>query len=95
MPQFNGKQEGKPANGVPNLRCPRNGKRTNFSRNSTPITRSHWARLNSAPGKAMEVDPQARIPANTVAARPKERAAVTPNVLAGKPVRVLKRFRPS
>jgi hypothetical protein len=30
MPQFNGKQEGMPANGVPNLRCPRNGKRTNF-----------------------------------------------------------------
>jgi len=30
MPQFNGKQEGMPANGVPNLRCPRNGKRPNF-----------------------------------------------------------------
>ena len=37
----------------------------------------------------MEVDPPARIPANKVAARPKERAAVTPNALAGTPVRVL------
>ena len=41
----------------------------------------------------MGADPPARIPANTVAVR-LERAAVTPTVLAGKLVRVLKRFRP-
>ncbi len=45
MPQFNGKQEAKPAFGPANLRCPRNGKRKNFTRNSASITQSHWARL--------------------------------------------------
>jgi hypothetical protein len=64
MPQFNGKQEAKPVIGPANLRCPRNGKRMNLRGDSASIIQSHWARLNTAPGKAMGVDPPARIPAN-------------------------------
>jgi hypothetical protein len=33
-PQFNGKQEGYAKHGVPNLRCPRNGK---WTRRKTPL----------------------------------------------------------
>jgi hypothetical protein len=35
MPQFNGKQEGSTYSGLPNLRCPRNGK---WTRRKTPLS---------------------------------------------------------
>jgi len=90
MPQFNGKQEAKAPRAGANLRCPRNGKRCEFLEIPLSSRKSHWTRLNSVPGKAMKVDPPARIPANTVAAPfPQRKArALTPIALAGKPVRV-------
>ena len=91
MPQFNGKQEGEP--NTADLTCAAPATVSGrIPRNSVSITQSHWARLNSAPGKAMEVDPPARIPANEVATPfPKGKVvAVTPKVLAGKPVRAMK-----
>jgi hypothetical protein len=51
---------------VPNLRCPRNGKWTNHF-DSASITATE--RFEHTLGKAMEVGPPARIPANTVVAR--------------------------
>jgi len=69
-PQFNGKQEGEPARGEPNLRCPRNGKQTRRPVGaSRRMLRFHHAAtgcLSTGPGKAMEVVLPARIPANTV-----------------------------
>jgi hypothetical protein len=44
MPQFNGKQEAKAPKARANLRCPRNGKRTNFSK-----FRFHHAKPLDAP----------------------------------------------
>ena len=76
MPQFNGKQEGPFTPIGPNLRCPRNGKQT---RDPKPFwfaplpSRSHWIAglvKGLCPGKAMEVDLSARIPANKVEVRP-------------------------
>jgi hypothetical protein len=75
MPQFNGKQGATRDTREANLRCPRNGKRSDVTAgvkacniiraSSNP---SHWARYDtSAPGKADESDPPARIPANTEA----------------------------
>ena len=61
-----------PSMAKPNLRCPRNGKWTN-PRDSVSLTATE--RFEHALGKAMEVVPPARIPANKVAAR--MRAAVT------------------
>jgi hypothetical protein len=83
---------GNAANGLPNLRCPRNGKRTNFPQE---IPFHHMKPLGASEQRAWEGDwndPPARIPANTVAARPEERAVVTPNALAGTPVRVFETF---
>jgi hypothetical protein len=102
MPQFNGKQGANPiapslskcSFGFANLRCPRNGKRMNFPGNSAPSSKPLGAPETARLGRRWN-DPPARIPANKVAAPSHEGAAVTPNVLAGKPVRVLKRFRPS
>jgi hypothetical protein len=68
MRQFNGKQEGMPGHGGPNLRCPRNGKRLNPSRDSAFITQA-TGRVEQAPGKAMKDAPPARIPANAGVAR--------------------------
>ena len=70
-PQFNGKQEGA-FNGLPNLRCPRNGKRTNhLLKNRFCFHQDHWAHAKHAAGKVMEVAPPARIPANKVVVRPR------------------------
>ena len=90
MLQFNGKQEDADATHADkrrnasakafNLRCPRNGKRTNgmYQRWRKPGTGAHLQlssqateRLEQAHGKAMKVVPRARIPANNV-----ERCAV-------------------
>src|SRR3954466_4807356 len=90
MPQFNGKQDAKPSvDGQANLRCPRNGKRTNFLTEIPPHHRSHWARLKQRAWEGDGSVPPARIPANTVAAPLRNGTALTPTVLAGKPVRVL------
>mgnify|MGYP003432688605 CR=1 FL=1 len=89
-PQFNGKQEGA-FNRPPNLRCPRNGKRTNhLLKNRFCFHQDHWAHAKHAAGKVMEGAPPARIPANTVASRAFQgkRSLVT-HMLAGKPARVV------
>jgi hypothetical protein len=70
MPQFNGKQGAPPHRGMANLRCPRNGKRTNFARNSVPSSKP----LDALPkqtrlGRRWNCPP-ARIPANKEEARP-------------------------
>jgi hypothetical protein len=83
MSQFNGKQEGEADASQPNLRCPRNGKWTNLA-DSASITATE--RYEHALGKAMEVVPPARIPANKVVAR--VRAAVTAQAPSGTTVRV-------
>ncbi len=71
MPQFNGKQGAEPFHTAQaNLRCPRNGKRMNFPGNSAPSVKP----LGASEQRAWEGDgndPPARIPANTVVARPK------------------------
>jgi hypothetical protein len=85
MPQFNGKQEGEAVNAQPNLRCPRNGKWTNPPRFN--FQHSHWA-FEHAPGKAWQVAPPARIPANEVVAR--QRATFYAQALSGKTARVLR-----
>jgi vitamin B12 transporter len=51
-PQFNGKQEGKPSRGKPNLRCPRNGK---WTRRKAPLPSMATGCPEQAAGKAMEV----------------------------------------
>jgi hypothetical protein len=76
--QFNGKQGGKVGlvdqvkRYLPNLCCPRNGKWSNLASllDSASITATE--RFEHMLGKAMEVVPPARIPANKVVARQKK-----------------------
>jgi hypothetical protein len=79
-PQFNGKQEeinamrggvSRPASAlISNLRCPRNGKRTNAApceiQGRIQFSSSATERFEHALGKAMRTVPSARIPANKV-----------------------------
>ena len=78
MPQFNGKQEATCDEHGANLRCPRNGKRSDFALASAKsrfaLDKPLGGARNSAPGKAAKTNPPARIPANTVAPRDFDRA---------------------
>jgi len=66
MPQFNGKQEGLPS--IANLTCAAPATVSGrIPRDSASITATE--RSEHALGKAMEVVPPARIPANKVVAR--------------------------
>jgi vitamin B12 transporter len=92
MPQFNGKQGAPPHRGMANLRCPRNGKRTNFAKKFRSIIEATGRVAETdAPGKAMELpaSPDTGQQGGGASAR---RASMTPTVLAGKPVRVFACF---
>ena len=87
MPQFNGKQEAMPLTAEANLRCPRNGKRTNSSqRDSAPSTKPLDAPETARLGRRWKYDPPARIPANTVVASRFGRSRCA-HISAGKPGR--------
>jgi hypothetical protein len=69
MPQFNGKQECDLGNSPsPYLRCPRNGQLDEWSLPPFHFHHSATERPEQALGKAMEVVPSARIPADKVVA---------------------------
>ncbi len=75
MPQFNGKQERVSSLEFACLRCPRNGQTDGLAQNlqrfcaNPAFIIQPLGVFEHAPGKAMEVVPSARIPANTVDAR--------------------------
>jgi hypothetical protein len=96
MPQFNGKQEAKPCHTAkPTCAAPATVSGRISSSKFRPIIEATGRATKQRGWEGDGSAPPARIPANTVAALFKKGAAVTPNVLAGKPVRVLNVGYPS